>query len=284
MPHSVVLLDEIEKAHDDVLNILLQIMEDGVLTDGKGRTVSFKNTVLVMTSNIGSHRILELARRSRSTLSRDGASEPMMDVNGVVADLISDPPNELNAELGDEHNLYPQLTQVVKEELEARMKPELLNRIDEIVVFSPLRRPELIQIASLIVNRLVDRAVKEQDLQLTVGSCVLEAIVQEGSEKADQFGARPMRRAAQRFVEDTLSDAIIRGFLSKGDEATLTLKTNQLAVLPLKQNVVLTRKRDGQELVVEVEDSNGGIDGVTSSPYGRVTESGSLAETSRSRN
>jgi ATP-dependent Clp protease ATP-binding subunit ClpC len=186
-------------------------------------------------------------------------------------------------QLGDEHSLYPQLAQVVKEELEARMKPELLNRIDEIVVFSPLRRPELKQIASLIVNRILDRAAKEQDLQLTVGSCVVDAIVREGSKRADQFGARPMRRAAQRFVEDTLSDAVIRGFLNKGDQATLTLKTRHHAVQPLKHHVMLTRQRDGQELVVEVEDSSGGIDGVGSAPYGRATASGSPAEPSAMR-
>jgi ATP-dependent Clp protease ATP-binding subunit ClpC len=113
-PHSVFLLDEVEKAHGDVLNILLQIMEDGILTDGKGRTINLKSTILVLTSNVGSCRILELTRQGKSS--------------SVPTDAVTE---------GGDHILYLELSRVVKEELEMTMKPELLNRIDEIVVFSP---------------------------------------------------------------------------------------------------------------------------------------------------
>jgi ATP-dependent Clp protease ATP-binding subunit ClpC len=159
-----------------------------------------------------------------------------------------------------DHALYPKLAQVVKEELESKMKPELLNRIDEIVVFSPLIPLELAKIASLIVERIMDRAKKEHDLSLSVGKCVLDEIVREGSAKAEQFGARPMRRAAQRFVEDSLSDALIQGFLKKGEEAKLTLCATKAS--SGKSQTTVTRLSDGKHLVVEIEDASGGIDGI----------------------
>lgn len=393
-PHSVVLLDEIEKAHEDVLNILLQILEDGVLTDGKGRTVNFKNTILVMTSNVGSKRILDLTRNVASSASSNvinakvngganagskvppsvlspeealqrlmnnpkaselllkASSDPeIMDsirtaMNGSPADLLragsenpmvanflqelwssvdnnfssssaSEPGvasssglssirasvtesisqweesaknvfakglvSEMEADGKEQdHALYPKLAQVVKEELEQKMKPELLNRIDEIVVFSPLLLPELTKIALLIVDRIRDRAEKEQTLSLSVGSCVLREIVREGSNKAEQFGARPMRRAAQRFVEDSLSDALIQGFLRKGDEAKMTLSASSSPAG--KAQVVLTRIGDGKHLVVEVEDASGGIDGIAvhQPPY-RVDASVPLTQTTGGR-
>merc|ERR1711935_1148112 len=125
-PHSVVLLDELEKAHGDVLNILLQILEDGMLTDGKGRTVNFKNTILIMTSNVGSQNILALSRQNSQAF---GADEQQNSA------------------------LYAKLSETVKEALEASMKPELLNRMDEIIVFSPLSPIDLESITSLILRK-----------------------------------------------------------------------------------------------------------------------------------
>lgn len=381
-PHSVVLLDEVEKAHEDVLNVLLQIMEDGMLTDGKGRTVNFKNTILVMTSNVGSKRILEVFRDGSSgqvspkpgtlpsstsrkrdikpispeeALSRiqsnpeasrlllEASSDP--EIMGAIQSVMGGSPADLlkagqenpkvagflqrlwsviddeedndtkeektNGEVNgsglgairssiqaslSEWNdsakesfasglfggmgsankkpialldspLYPKLIQVVKEELEAQMKPELLNRIDEIVVFSPLASTELNEIASLIVKRVLVRAEMEQDMSLSVSDDLLLRIVSEGSAKAEQFGARPMRRAAQRYVEDTLSDAIIQGFLRRGDKATLDLGS--------EPNQVVITKQDGQSLSVAVEDASGGIDGVASSRPPSSLSSGS---------
>ena len=344
--------DEIEKAHEDVLNILLQIMEDGILTDGKGRTVNFKNTILVMTSNIGSKRILETTQTFQksiavkappssrppapsasqptpispedalkklqsnpkaSSLLLEAASDPDImgavrtAMNGSPADLLeasrnsptvanflerlwavieedgenestqqsvngsADMNNEAsssglgairasiqasgliqNSKTTSDDALYPRLAQVVKEELEDKMKPELLNRIDEIIVFSPLSETDLTAIARLLIDKTLSRARTEQEMTLEIGSTIVDKIVHEGSAKADQFGARPMRRATQRYVEDSLSDAIIQGFLERDESATMELVgPNQVQV---------KRSRDGNTLVVTVEDASG-IDG-----------------------
>ena len=356
-PHSVVLLDEVEKAHEDVLNILLQIMEDGVLTDGKGRRVNFKDTILVMTSNVGSKRIQQMARAESSARSakplessraaaisskmpksispeealkkfrnspkasqlllRATANPDLMQalrtaMDGTPADLVqasqanphvanfleelwgvmtedddvdvslngSAQPSGLDAikngvsaglngfngsaqptsESVPESDLYPRLAQVVKDELEDKMKPELLNRIDEIVVFSPLSNVDLKSIASLIVDKVLARARKEHGMDLKLGDRLLEQIVKEGSAKADQFGARPMRRAAQRYVEDSLSDALIQGFLEKGDGAVLDVSGTATSS-DGKNVVVVTRQRDGRSVNVEVDSVSAGIDG-----------------------
>merc|ERR1719253_231374 len=138
-PHSVVLLDELEKAHGDVLNILLQILEDGMLTDGKGRTVNFKNTILIMTSNVGSQDILALSQlESAGQKFEDSSTEQEQ--------------NSL---------LYARLSDTVKKALEDSMKPELLNRMDEIIVFSPLSTTDLESITSLILRKTIERAESE---------------------------------------------------------------------------------------------------------------------------
>jgi C-terminal, D2-small domain, of ClpB protein len=158
------------------------------------------------------------------------------------------------------HPLYPELARVVKEELEGTFKPELLNRIDEIVVFSPLSSNDLCNIAQLIVDRIVKRAaISDRKVTLTVRQPVIERITQQGSANANQFGARPMRRAAQRYVEDSLSDAIVQGFLHLGDDATLDLLVKPNSDDTGKDFVVVERTRDGAKLVVEVEDDHGGI-------------------------
>jgi ATP-dependent Clp protease ATP-binding subunit ClpC len=251
-PHSVVLLDEVEKAHGDVLNILLQIMEDGILTDGKGRTINLKNTILVLTSNVGSRRILELTRQGASSVPTDAVTE------------------------GGDHVLYPELSRVVKEELEATMKPELLNRIDEIVVFSPLSVTDLSNISELLVQKVVDRAASEQKMKLTVDSSVVRRVMEEGSSNAEQFGARPMRRAAQRFVEDSLSDAIIQGFLKEGDAAMI-----KLAGLSKdgKDQVIIVRESDGETFEAQIEDGNGGIGSSDSSSLARQSLGGASEPT-----
>lgn len=308
-----------------------------MLTDGKGRTVNFKSTILVMTSNVGSKRIMEVARLQSSlanvaapstanveesvpgpidpeellqkvqnniqasSLLLQATSDPEMmeairtalqesssgserteHVDPRVASFLeefwsiideddknSNVPTKPQASLAGltqlaksaDHVLYPKLVEVVKEELEAKMKPELLNRIDEIVVFSPLGAAELTSIAQLMVDRTLARARDEQDLSLEVGPKLINRIVEEGSSKADQFGARPMRRAAQRYVEDTLSDALVQGFLAKGDSARLELASKRSAN---GKGLLQVTKSDGTLLLVEVEDSSGGIDGASS--------------------
>jgi AAA domain (Cdc48 subfamily)/C-terminal, D2-small domain, of ClpB protein len=410
-PHSVVLFDEVEKAHEDVLNILLQIMEDGILTDGKGRTVNFKSTVIVMTSNVGSRQILKLCRQTTNqtpvgsslsvadtiralqeaeqnealaspmsgdtmnvdvvspgeTLTRvpeivdllcQASSDPkvvgairtaidaspadlvaatqhdstiekfLLDIWGTVSnndaandtqqtsesgmdalqasaegamskqeskvpalassdhalypELLEMVKKELDATVKPEcvnlgidvvqasvegatskeeskvpalassdHALYPEFLEVVKKKLDATMKPEFVNRIGEIVVFSPLSIADLTHIAMLNVKKIVARAGDEHDMTLEVTPDLMERIVVKGNANADQFGARPMRRATQQYIEDSLSDAIVQGFLSIGDSATLSLAPIQA---DNKDRVLISSQ--GKQMEVEVGETN----------------------------
>jgi len=229
-PHSVVLFDELEKAHEDVLNILLQILDEGTLTDGKGRTISFKNTIFVMTSNIGSQEIIKISRGENP--SGQGGSTAGMSIEGVV-----------------------------KSELEKKMKPELLNRIDEIVVFKPLEDRVLIAIAQNILDETLLRASSEQDMEVIVKESVTAMVVQEGAFSAAQFGARPMRRAAKRYLEDTLSEAIMREFLNYGDEVIVDMASEDEAkgfVGDSRRVVKLTRVTNGNEsMLIPIDGDNG---------------------------
>ena len=261
-PHSVVLLDELEKGHPDVLNILLQILEDGQLTDGQGRTVSFKEVILVMTSNVGSKRILDVANRGSVKANGSAANDEDEAVRSAAQ--------------------YSEMSDVVKEELEAAMKPELLNRIDEIVVFSPLGGSDLRDIVKLIVNQAVDRASKERSITLSVSDCLIDKILEEGSANAAQFGARPIRRAAQRYVEDAVSDAIIRGFVKEGETATVSFGGEGAGPFDLS-TVQITRHSDGQAMAFEVEDAHGGIGSVKSSASEEVEMEMTNGETPRKK-
>lgn len=267
-PHSVVLLDEIEKAHRDVLNVLLQVMEDGILTDGKGRTVCFKNAILIMTSNVGSARIMELVGQQRvnramssGTVRRkkkrrtEGFEEYVMGDEEVHTDAGG---QTINGESGSSSaEEYAALSAVVQEELQNEMKPELLNRIDEIIVFSPLESNNLQDISTAIVDASIDRALKERSISLSASEALINAIVSDGGSSVAEFGARPLRRAAQRLFEDAVSDAIVRGFLQEGDHATVDigLETGDTGM----PTVVIMREKDGELLVVDVDDGSGGI-------------------------
>ena len=242
-PHSVVLLDELEKAHGDVLNILLQILEDGILTDGKGRTVNFKNTILIMTSNVGSRDILNLSRLESAARLVNGESE-------------SDSKDKQQQE---DDLLYARLSETVKDALEDTMKPELLNRMDEIVVFSPLSSSDLSSISDLLLSKITQRAESEQDLKLSASPALSMKVMEEGSSNAAQFGARPMRRAAQRFFEDAVSDALIRGFLKNGDEAVVDLIPDELDPSSRHYTVEVRRSSDGEALKVLVDKVSQGI-------------------------
>jgi len=238
-PYSVVLFDELEKAHEDVLNVLLQILDEGTLTDGKGRTVSFKNCIFVMTSNIGSKNILKISRGENPT-AEDGTSLGM-DMEGVV-----------------------------KSELESKMKPELLNRIDEIVVFKPLEDSVLIAIAKNILDETVQRAMSEQNMDVTVAPALMTMITNEGSFTAAQFGARPMRRTAKRFLEDTLSEAIMREFLNEGDKVIVDVASGNEArgfSGESRKIVKVTRLTNGKESMLIPVDSDGGIGSVEASAF-----------------
>jgi ATP-dependent Clp protease ATP-binding subunit ClpC len=181
-PYSVVLLDEIEKAHPDVFNILLQILEDGKLTDAQGRKVDFRNTIVIMTSNIGA-----------ATISKNQA---------------------LGFSQGDEMGLsYDDMKGRVMSELKKVFRPELLNRIDEIIVFHKLEKEEILRIVDLMMKRLRDQiGVHEVAIELTEDA--KELLVEQGFDPA--MGARPLRRAIQRYIEDPLADFVLGRELNPG--------------------------------------------------------------------
>ncbi|KLU61496.1 negative regulator of genetic competence ClpC/MecB [Peptococcaceae bacterium CEB3] len=182
-PYSVILLDEMEKAHPEVFNILLQVLEDGRLTDTKGRTVDFRNSVVIMTSNVGAAFLRKEALGFAA--HRDEATE------------------------------YKNMSARVMEELKRTFRPEFLNRVDEIVVFHSLPAEALLQVAGILM-RDVNKRLKEQGFELNVEQSALEIIAKEGNDPT--FGARPLRRAIQRLVEDELSEKILEGTFKAGDK------------------------------------------------------------------
>lgn len=194
-PYSVILLDEIEKAHPDVFNILLQILEDGRLTDGKGRTVDFKNTVLIMTSNVGAHTI-----RKGKTLGFS-ASETQSE---------------------DE---YEKMKDNVLEELRSTFRPEFLNRLDEVIVFHQLEEKHIGDIIDILLDQLTKR-LKGLELNLLFTPEVKAFLAQKGTNL--EYGARPLRRTIQKEVEDRLSEAILEGKVDKGKSIEVALEDDQL--------------------------------------------------------
>lgn len=187
-PHTVVLLDEVEKAHPDVFNVLLQVLEDGRLTDNKGRVVDFANTMLILTSNVGSRKILSLSRP-----------------NGAA--------NEDAREME-----YGRMRAAVKGELGNAFRPEFLNRLDEVIVFEALKPLEVGQVADLMLEELVQRC-SENDIELKTTKKLTAALVEEGY--SPSYGARPLRRAVQRMCEDAVAEAILGGFANAGERLEL---------------------------------------------------------------
>ena len=188
-PYSVVLLDEIEKAHPDVFNMLLQVLDDGYLTDSVGRKVDFKNTVIIMTSNIGTRKLKEFGTGV-----------------GFDTDYKKKDVNKLSSE-------------VLKKSLSKKFSPEFLNRIDEIVVFNQLTTKEIEKIAKIEINNFIDR-LKEIDYDVKIDSKVLKFISLKGFDK--EFGARPIKRAIQKHLEDPLAKKIVSGEIKKGDKIEIS--------------------------------------------------------------
>ncbi|MBB5325920.1 ATP-dependent Clp protease ATP-binding subunit ClpC [Anoxybacillus tepidamans] len=195
-PYSVVLLDEMEKAHPDVFNILLQVLEDGRLTDSKGRTVDFRNTIVIMTSNVGA-----------DALKR----------NKYVGFNVQ-----------DENQKYKDMKSKVMDELKKAFRPEFLNRIDEIIVFHSLEKQHLAQIVNLMAEQLVKR-LKEQDIDLELTQAAIEKISEEGYDP--EYGARPLRRALQKHIEDRLSEELLKGTIGKGQKVIVDVKDGEFVVL-----------------------------------------------------
>jgi ATP-dependent Clp protease ATP-binding subunit ClpC len=192
-PYSVLLLDEIEKAHPDVFNILLQILDDGRLTDSQGRTVDFKNAVIIMTSNMGAERIQAHARKKESF---EELKEDMM--------------------------------QIVKHHL----RPEFVNRIDEIIVFRALTKEQLANIARLLLER-TRRRLRAQDVALEFTQEAVNLVAAEDFDP--EFGARPLRRTIQRKVDNELSRMVLEGLLNSGDKVVVGLKDGNLSFKVLEE-------------------------------------------------
>ena len=193
-----------------------------------------------------------------------------VDVDVVVEVEVDAPSNNydddvsaphLSTSSDEEAYAYTEMSDVVKEELESTMRPELLNRIDEIVVFRPLAGDDLSAVAQILLDETSKRAMEERDVEVRASSRLLDVIVEEGGRDAGRYGARPMRRAVGRFFEDTVGDAIIRGFLKEGDGATVDLSTATTGEGGGGDNlrVSIVRTSDGEAMTVEVEDGNGGI-------------------------
>jgi ATP-dependent Clp protease ATP-binding subunit ClpB len=212
-PYAVILLDEIEKAHPDVFNILLQVLDDGRLTDGQGRTVDFRNAIVVMTSNIGSRQIQELTERGAEDWEIDAAVRdlirqgPGVDVKGkgLRPDLEG---GEMNARL----NLSPH---------EPFFRPELLNRIDETVVFHPLKREQLAGIVDIQLSRLRAR-LHERGMSITLSDEAKHQLAEEGWDPA--YGARPLKRTIQQRIENPLATRILQGEFGDGDAIKVDVK------------------------------------------------------------
>lgn len=195
-PYSLILFDEIEKAHPDVLNILLQILEDGILTDSHGRTVDFKNTVIIMTSNIGARLITD-----KKTL-------------GFKNESIEEMQNQINKD--------------VTQELKKELKPELINRIDEIIVFNKLGKEELKQIVDLMIAETLER-LEKKNIELEVEDNVKDLIIDKGTDT--MYGARPLRRAMQNILEDKIAQELLDGNLQEGDMAKMVLEGEKIKII-----------------------------------------------------
>jgi ATP-dependent Clp protease ATP-binding subunit ClpC len=187
-PYSVILLDEIEKAHPDVFNILLQVLDEGHLTDNYGRVIDFKNTVVIMTSNVG---------------AKDITKNKTM---GFTSDA-----SRAN---------FERIAEKVKEELTHAFNPEFLNRVDDVIVFHPLQREHIARIVSIVLKDVQSR-LKEEELHITLSEPAVDFLARHGYDEA--YGARPLKRAVQRWIEDPLSEKILMGEFQKGDEIEIDL-------------------------------------------------------------
>lgn len=192
-PYSVVLFDEIEKAHPDVWNMLLQILEEGKLTDNVGRVVNFRNTIILMTSNVGSDTIKRQSNLGFSPIS--------------------------------DQNSYEQMRERIMEEAKKTFRPEFLNRLDDILVFRSLTKPDLIEILGLEITKVMQR-LKARNIVLNLDDSAKDFLVARGYDP--QYGARPMRRAVERFLEDPLAEEILKGVFHLGEPVTVTAENDRL--------------------------------------------------------
>ena len=199
-PYTVILFDEIEKAHPDIFNLLLQLLEDGHLTDSKGRKVNFKNTLVIMTSNIGS-----------KVIEKGGG--------GLGFEFSED---------NEEEARYTRIRSLVNEEFKNYFRPEFLNRLDEVIVFRQLTKAEVKQIASIMLNEVFER-MQEKEITLSVTEAFQDRLVEEGYNPS--YGARPLRRAVMRLLEDSLAEEFLNGTIKEGDHALVDLDDQKKVVV-----------------------------------------------------
>jgi ATP-dependent Clp protease ATP-binding subunit ClpB len=203
-PYSVVLFDEIEKAHADVFNVLLQVLDDGRLTDGQGRTVDFKNTIVIMTSNLGSPIIQEyFANAERGTRNAESKNSALRTPNSALA----------------------RMEQAVLAELKRHFRPEFLNRVDDVIIFQSLDEEELAKIVEIQIARL-EKRLAQQNLTLDVDAAAKKLLAKEGYDP--QFGARPLKRAVQEQLLNPLSMRLLEGEFKPGDKIKVTVKDDEL--------------------------------------------------------
>lgn len=213
-PYSVVLFDEIEKAHSDVFNILLQVLDDGHITDSQGRKVDFKNTIIIMTSNTGAQSIVDPKQLGFVTVS-------------------------------DETKEHEKMKSNVMDELKRTFKPEFLNRIDDIIVFHALSEANVKDITGLMLKELKNRVQTQMDIELKFTDHAKKYIFEKGYDK--KYGARPLKRAIQTYVEDELAEAILRGDVKKGDTVTVSTKKKKEADGKTTEKISLTAKQKTEE-------------------------------------
>jgi ATP-dependent Clp protease ATP-binding subunit ClpC len=192
-PYSVVLFDEIEKAHPDVMHLLLQILEDGKITDSLGRKIDFRNTIIIMTSNVGAELL------KKQTVMGFGAPRDTQD--------------------------YDSMRDKILEETKRVFKPEFLNRLDEIIVFHALGRPDLMRIVDLEVAKVKAR-IKMKEIEIVLDTVAHEFLIEKGYDP--NYGARPMRRAVERYLEDPLAEELLRGHVKAGDRVEVTATDGKL--------------------------------------------------------
>ena len=213
-PYSVVLFDEIEKAHSDVFNILLQVLDDGHITDSQGRKVDFKNTIIIMTSNTGAQGIVDPKQLGFVTVS-------------------------------DETKEHEKMKSNVMDELKRTFKPEFLNRIDDIIVFHALSEANIKDITGLMLKELKNRVQTQMDIELKFTDHAKKYIFGKGYDK--KYGARPLKRAIQTYVEDVLAEAMLRGDVKKGDTVTVSTKKKKEADGKTTEKISLTAKQKTEE-------------------------------------
>ena len=211
-PYSVILFDEVEKAHPDVFNILLQVLDDGHITDSQGRKIDFKNTILIMTSNAGAQNIISPKRLGFASAS-------------------------------SEKEDYAFMKGRVMEEVKKQFKPEFLNRIDETIVFHQLNKDHMKDIAKILLKGILERTKEQMDLTLEVAQDATELLIDKGYD--EKYGARPLKRTIQNLLEDKLAEEILEGKVRKGDKVLVEAQEGELVFKAEKEGAAPAEKAEG---------------------------------------